>query len=440
MDERPGDAADVFEDISRDVKKMQYVDKQSTLRDESEATATEEHAGLQKQLFVRTVEADQEDELVESALPNLPEVGFYLEQLGVGLGREELQRVFLALKQLVDTHALPRCRFWGKIVGTEGSYVIAEAEYREGEEEEEHAGEEGFGDRDDEDQENQVDLLPQSTYRPPPVVPMEAPGTGTNKYVYYVCSEPGLPWTKLPAVTPAQINTARQIRKLFTGRLDTNYLRAQVARISAGTQVSPGGFYHPKEEDEHKEEAEGPEGFELNLEFEGISLAKLMDLSSWAHHTQHILQQGRCTWVNLTLKGDEEREEPEPEVGPPMLTPLSQDDELFHTPPWTLKMSSHLTPEHAVAFVRSNLWPGAFAYSTGKKFENVYVGWGLKFAGDGYSPPVPPPPQREYTSGPEVTEALDPTVEDEQELKDALEEQEAEKEEQEEEEEEEDDD
>lgn len=50
------------------------------------------------------------------------------------------------------------------------------------------------------------------------------------------------------------------------------------------------------------------------------------------------LLQGRCTWVNLAMKPEEESneeaeaeekeeepDEPEPEVGPPLLTPLSQD-------------------------------------------------------------------------------------------------------------------
>lgn len=74
---------------------------------------------------------------MDTPLPNVSEVAFYLEQAGVGLGREEMQRVFLALKQLVESQGLPRCRLWGKILGTESSYIVAEAEYREGEEEEE---------------------------------------------------------------------------------------------------------------------------------------------------------------------------------------------------------------------------------------------------------------------------------------------------------------
>lgn len=74
---------------------------------------------------------------VESPLPNVNEISFYMEQAGVGLGRIEMQRIFLALKQLAQSEQLPRCRLWGKILGRESNYIIAEATYREGEEEEE---------------------------------------------------------------------------------------------------------------------------------------------------------------------------------------------------------------------------------------------------------------------------------------------------------------
>lgn len=32
------------------------------------------------------------------------------------------------------------------------------------------------------------DPVPKVNYKPPPVVPKETNGTGTNKYVYYVCN------------------------------------------------------------------------------------------------------------------------------------------------------------------------------------------------------------------------------------------------------------
>ncbi|XP_034387167.1 radial spoke head protein 4 homolog A isoform X2 [Cyclopterus lumpus] len=429
MDEHPQNAVDVIEDLSHDVKRTLFEDKQSTLRDLPQTTAAELLAEQQHLLFTQPAEEEQEDDLA-----------------GVGLGREEMQRVFLALKQLMESQALLHCRLWGKVLGTGSSYIVAEAEYREGEEEEEKSSEEVTEEeeREAEAEENEMYRLPQSTYKPLPAVPKEDLGTGANKCVYYVCTEPGLPWVKLPSVSPAQITAARQIRKFFTGRLDTpvvsyppfpgneaQYLRAQIARISAGTQVSPQGFFQAgKEEGDEEEEA-------ARDSFEGIPVSKLAEsLSTWVHHVQHVLQQGRCTWVNLAVKTGEDSEEGEaeekeeldelePEVGPPLYTPLSEDAEMFNVPPWTSKMSSTLTSQHAVAVQRSNLWPGAYAYACGKKFENIYVGWGLKYSGKGYSPAVPPLPQKEYPSGPEITEALDPSLEEEQVLKEALEEQRA---------------
>ncbi|XP_037624965.1 radial spoke head protein 6 homolog A [Sebastes umbrosus] len=454
MDERPQNVVDVIEDMSLDLKRGLFKDKQSTLRDLPQTTAAELLAQRQRLLFARPEEADQEEELMETPLPNVSEICFYMEQAGVGLGREEMQRILLALKQLVEAQGLLRCRMWGKILGTESSYIVAEAE--EDERETENQEDEESSDPLETEAHfmeiGETDPLPKSTYRPLPAVPKEFLGTGANKFVYYVCKEPGLPWVKLPSVSPEQITAARHIRKFFTGRLDTpivsyppfpgnetNYLRAQIARISAGTQVSPQGFFQAGEEEGDEEDEAPRDSYEVNPDFEGIPVAEMvMSLSTWVHHVQNILTQGRCTWVNVAVKPgedsneegeaeekEEELDEPEPEVGPPLLTPLSQDTEIFNTPPWTPKVSSILTSQHAVAVQRSNLWPGACAYACGKKFENIYVGWGLKCTGEGYSPPVPPPPQNEYPSGPEITEALDPSLEEEQMLKEALEEQEA---------------
>ncbi|XP_023843835.1 radial spoke head protein 6 homolog A isoform X1 [Salvelinus sp. IW2-2015] len=455
MDERPENVVDVIEDMSHEVKRGLLLDKQSTLRDIPLSAAAQLLAEQQMLLFSRG-ESDDGDQEVETPLPNVSEVGFLLEQAGVGLGREEMLKVFLALKQLVNSQPLARCRLWGKILGTEGNYLVAEGEYRDEEEGiHEETAEDAEGEPRDDDEEAEmvevIDTLPRSTFKPPPVVPKEDNRTGVNKFTYFVCREPGLPWMRLPTVTPTQITAARHIRKFFTGRLEApivsyppfpgneaNYLRAQIARISASTQVSPLGFYQFGEEEGEEEEEGARDSFEENPDFEGIPVPEMAEsLSTWVHHVQHILQQGRCVWVNLAEKPEddfeeeadeevkEEADEPEPEVGPPLLTPLSEDAEITTTPPWSSKMSSTLISQFAVAVLRSNLWPGAYAYASGKKFENIYFGWGLKFAGEVYTPTFPTMPQREYTSGPEITEALDPSLEEEQALKAALEEQKA---------------
>ncbi|XP_053742045.1 radial spoke head protein 4 homolog A-like isoform X1 [Synchiropus splendidus] len=439
IDERPQDSVDMIEDISLDVKRALFESKQNFMQDLPVTRAAERLAKQQSFLF--TQESDPEDPL---PLPNVSEIGFFLEQAGVGLGREELMKIFLALKLLVDSHALQHCRLWGKILGREQNYIVAEAEYPDDDVDDEVEEEQAEEDTDvssDDIQEEEILQPPKSTYKPPPPVKKEMRGSGTNKFVYYVCSEPGLPWVKLPVVTPAQINVARQIQKFFTGRLDapvlsyppfpgneSNYLRAQIARISAGTQVSPQGYYKVVDEEGDEDEEASRDTCEVNPDFEGIPVANMVDsFTAWVHHIQHILMQGRCTWKNPAGKKQEESsalaedeeleasEEVEPEVGPPLLTPLSEDEDIFDCPPWTILSSTKLISQHAVAVVRSNVWPGAFTYASEKAFENIYIGWGQKYSGEGYSPPVPPLPEKEYMGGPEITEDVDPSWSDEQE-------------------------
>jgi len=83
-------------------------------------------------------DADAElEEEAESPLGNIMEQCFHFEQAGVGLSREEMIRVWLALKTLLDSYPIEHCRFWGKIYGTQQNYIVAEVDFREGEGEEE---------------------------------------------------------------------------------------------------------------------------------------------------------------------------------------------------------------------------------------------------------------------------------------------------------------
>nr|KAG5698113.1 hypothetical protein BaRGS_031803 [Batillaria attramentaria] len=284
------------------------------------------------------------DEEVETPLPNLMELCFYFEQASISLNREEMIRVWLALKNLVDNHPLQHVRFWGKLLGTEQNYYVAEVEYREGDEEEEEeeevrdagkviqynffwtttplpeeAAEEDVAEKEEgeeeEGEEQEEDDTPKPEFKPPPVTPKEDNRTGANKKVYFVCND---------------------------------------------LQKNEDDF----DDDDEEEEREEPD-------------------------------------------------EPEPEVGPPLLTPLAEDEEVNNMPPWTAQMSSNLIPQYAIAVMHSNLWPGAHAFGFEKKFENVYVGSGHKYSMENYTPPAPPPIMEEFPSGPEITEAEDPSPEEE---------------------------
>ncbi|XP_017766964.1 PREDICTED: radial spoke head protein 6 homolog A [Eufriesea mexicana] len=436
--------------------------------------------------------AEEEDEGEEKKkkLPNMLDLLFYFEQANVGLPRTQMVLLNLSMRKLIAEAPIENVRFWGKILGNPKNYYVVEAdlkaeelalrqekiaaeEERRREEEQARAEEVARAEKEaaenvereaaeaaeetaegTEEKEEHEGLklvfppLPTRSWLRPPEVPPERIGTGTNAKVYFVCNEPGLDkWIELPPVTPQQIVIARQIVRYCTGNLETpihtfppfpgtekNYLRAQIARISATTQVSPIGFFTfggGAEEEELMEEME--EGGELseNAHYDPLPLKDLIDpsMSNWCHHAPYLLKQGRVVWWNPKLDerelgeeelGEEEEEEEEPgagperEVGPPLLTPLSEDAIVDSIIPWRATQSSRVQPDQAVALIKSNIWPGAFAFASGWRCANVYIGWGHKYIAYNYSPPPMPPVQDQYKIGPEIMEIQDPTFEQEE--------------------------
>ena len=73
------------------------------------------------------------------------------------MNREEVYRVFLAMKTLVNTQPIEKARFWGKIFGLHQNYYIAEVEFRDGEELEEEEEEEEEGNDEDRNESRQDD-------------------------------------------------------------------------------------------------------------------------------------------------------------------------------------------------------------------------------------------------------------------------------------------
>ncbi|CAF3725685.1 unnamed protein product [Rotaria sordida] len=443
LTEQPRDAVTIFEDISKSARSQQdKVQEQPT--EDTERILAEE----QKPLFEKSDNTEElDDEALQTPLPHILEQAYYFEQAGIGLGRDETYRIWLALKQLVDKGQYEKVHFWGKILGTEKNYYIAEVEQNAEDETDEDEGNEEANenedakDVDDEEAEGEEDPLPKSTYKSPPTVPKEDRGTGVNKYTYYVCNYPGAQWIKLPLVTPTQIAQARLIKVFFTGDLnreiksnptypgtEKNYLRAQIARISATTHVSPNGKFKFSDEEEETEEEGGKQNYQENEDFTGAPLSELIDeeLNGWVHHVLHILPQGRTKWWNPNEnlekeeeEGDEEEEMKaetqgvQPEQGPPLLTPIGADAEIQHTKAWTAKISSNLIPQYACAFVRSNLWPGAYSFARGMIWENIYIGYGHKYTPANYKTEFPPLPTNEYTDLPDINEIDDPSPEDE---------------------------
>ncbi|KAF3424064.1 hypothetical protein E2986_07360 [Frieseomelitta varia] len=437
----------------------------------------------------RETEDEEEEGDTRKKMPNMLDLLFYFEQTNVGLPRSQMVLLNLSIRKLIAESPIENVKFWGKVLGSPKNYYVVEADLKPEElnnrlermaEEEERKRqeeqmrteekakvereaaetverdaaeetEEAAGATEKKDQEGLKLVfppLPTHSWVPPPEVPPERIGTGANAKVYFVCNEPGLDkWIELPPVTPQQIVIARQIVRYCTGNLETpihtfppfpgtekNYLRAQIARISATTQVSPIGFFTfgtGEEEEELMEEMEEGGVLSENVHYDPLPIKDLIDpsMSNWCHHAPYLLKQGRIVWWNPSGRAedelgeeeemDEEEEEDakarvEKEVGPPLLTPLSEDAIVDGITPWRALQSSRTQPDQAVALIRSNVWPGAFAFACGKRFANVYIGWGHKYIAYNYSPPFMPPVQDQYKIGPEIMEIQDPTFEQEE--------------------------
>lgn len=240
--EQPAHALAAFEKISAGVKAGTFVGGAGAGASTSVgASAAAEVAAaltarLAKEAALFKAPGDEDGNAGEES-QNLAEEANYLEWAGISFGRTETFRLHLALKHLAAKYPARQLRLWGKLLGADGDYVIAE----------------GVMDPEG-DEEDATDALGNT---------IQKTGEGPNKFTYFVTTGAGDAWTRLPNVTPHQIIVARQSRRLLTGRLDAavgghppfpgvelNFLRAKIAIISAATVLAPTGAFTPVDGDE----------------------------------------------------------------------------------------------------------------------------------------------------------------------------------------------
>ncbi|CAL8143133.1 unnamed protein product [Orchesella dallaii] len=577
LDERaPNNPVDYLEEVSMNIKRYRFgIGKMDPLQDAfhiSEPILSDaKRVYAYWKAFSRWNEEKKEIEgegiYMGGSFQNLLRLQYYLEQINIGLPREEMFRVALGIKELSATRPqIAKLRFWGKIFGIQKNYYVIEAEFKFGSAEQtmdlwtpsddtaDKNGQEGqqgippgtenildavqtfsrakdvvlnhefltaYSKTSGLSPEKQADLLPKPTtfYMPgapewggegetemiefedpdaradamkwegyqqelmdsfpqasgseSSQIPMEPEGSGVNRRAFYVCNVLGGDWLLLPSITPQQINISRNVRWFLTGNLNSevrtlppfpgkegHYLRALLARITAGGMVSPKGYFKamgpegelPGEEDDEELEPEDdeppPYGNDnvLAVKKYQASMKALTNpsLAFWVHHTAYVLPQGRTTWWNPAVpktgkvkkvssedgsdldededEEDEEEEEiPGREMGPPLFQSITQDKAADGRAPWSLVTSSSVFPEFQVVAIRSNVWSGSNVICTSKgKVSNIYLGDGLKFFPRTFAPPVPPPATKEFRAGPELEETPDPTVEAEQSWLDKL--------------------
>lgn len=246
LTDQPANALESFEQISARVKAAAFSSSSGAgagaadARHGGEAAAAEVAAAVAARVKAEVAlfaKPGGEEGPAGEPVQDFTEESQYLEWAGVSFGRTESFRLHLSLKHLAARFPAKSLRFWGKIFGRTADYLVAE----------------GVMEPEDGEEDGAKDALGNV---------IQKTGEGPNKSTYFVCHEVGGEWKRLPNVTPHQIIVARKIRRLLTGSLDApvaghppfpgkeaNYLRAQIALISADTVLAPSGAFTSSEDD-----------------------------------------------------------------------------------------------------------------------------------------------------------------------------------------------
>ncbi|CAF1444669.1 unnamed protein product, partial [Adineta ricciae] len=386
---------------------------------------TESFLDVKKQLAILSNPLIVENN-TEEILRNMLEIDNFFKIIGVGLNMErEIYWIWVSMKMLaIENPNIQKLRFWGKIFGMRNDYYIVEADFH------------SFDEIDSNDSEfityqSMFSAEEETNMTTNKKIPPELAGEGVNEKIIYVSTGIDQPFVQLPLVTPEQIELSRQIQRFFTGDLEAavlspsgfpgvekHLLRAQIQRVSAGTQIAPKDYFRVSIRDESEEEEEESSSedsnvqnikFKINDDFKGHTIENLA-LSSgeyWVHCVPYLYEQGRHIYYSQ-LDGNAK-----PKTHVHSFSSLNDDiaiDECHSA--WSIGITSTCVPTYAKAFVRSNRWPGAFTVGDRHRFENIYIGWGLKnFNECSQASMINIFPQNEYKF--DLIEKDDPTVEEE---------------------------
>jgi len=397
ISEKPKDAYGLVEVLSRLVREQPDGAIPTTTEDLEAATAY-----VQKVRVLDKVPSEGDPPApvnVGSAVPDFFEDADILQWVGVGFGEMESYKIKCALRNLAykqQENGYTRIRLWGKILGSDADYYVAEA-YKEGD----------VGEADEENPD------------------AEPSGVGANKFAYLVTNDlASQEWTKLPNTKPREIVAARRIKKLMTGKTSSKVvthppfpgteevlLRAQIARISADVTLMFKDFF--KREGNFGDEDAGEPA--PNEEFVQPTASQLMSTQGWQHSEPHVLQNGRTTHKEPPEANEDEPDHPDNKVRKRMMA--EQESDPLRDPirrldgdklEWVFKQygdtalykSTSADPaaqprSNAVTCVRSLTWPGAVTVAQGSNMVQLYVGYGLGAGEPDFFPAMLPDVQEE---------------------------------------------
>lgn len=398
-EQKPGEALAQLETLSRHLKKSNF--RGTPAPDQAipiVADAEAEDARLQwcgdVLKLVRQPSDPTAAPKVLGAVQNFLEDAAMFRWAGVGFSQQESYHIGASLRRLAsETPSIESLRLWGKVLGTDGDYLVAEGVLKS---------------------------IPKVADAPekPPILPdspefdVEPRGEGANTFTYWVSSGGCAPWVRLPAARASHIVASRAIKHILTGNLDApvlsmpwfpgkerHLLRAQIARISATCTLATKGWY------EEDEEAGGGKIKEVEAPTEGFpGQEDLASDAGWCHRMPCLNKIGKCSYPDVDalttaeLITEDQAKAINAQIeaeGDPKGILAGIDGDLAEVKPegdegnvvaWSYKVFGDkglykfgdADKTHQVTGVRSMVWPGATTVTQGTKFANIYIGYAMK--------------------------------------------------------------
>lgn len=358
VSEQPENALELFEHLSIDIKAKRPAPPASdgSAADAARATAADWSANCIKLV---TGEKDPETEEfipppedAEDRLEDIIHVTEDLEWAGVSFGEEESIRIKQAMvTTLGQNEGIEKLRFWGKVLGTNADYYVLEAT------------QDGVLNEDEEADEGVEEIA--------------------NKFAYYVSTEVGKDFVRLPNVSAAHVLGASSFRKFLTGDLaapvkahppfpgsEAHLLRATIARINGETSVAPSYFYQAAEAEEDEVVQEVTEGEQLeDEEFVPPTVSQLAAGGVSMFRT-FVPPHNPNGFVGVpTVPDPEDPESSIPDPAAPKAQPAVRE---LDASEWTVQVANNNVA------LRSVVWPGLTTLANSRRAIRVYVGYGVR--------------------------------------------------------------
>lgn len=178
LEQRPQNAVDSFEALSFELKRNRA---QINLNSFGK-TSADAHLEIDKvKTTLQYLHPEQQETAELGEIPDMVDLARLWEWAGVSFGSESTFLLMLSIKKLVEERQLKSVRLWGKINGLKSNYIIVEGELKDGIADDEDALVNKAANASD----TETDETKKKSLKP---LSREV-RSGTNKYIYYTCSD-----------------------------------------------------------------------------------------------------------------------------------------------------------------------------------------------------------------------------------------------------------